>query len=102
MYLKNDFALIGKHYFGKLSSFSEEGIDVFVDSSDNTLLYLQISNQHLLSRLAGGDDIVVLQCFLVDPLLKGDLFIDSLSYSNLPTLPILGKDEILDNLKTSS
>lgn len=103
-----DSALIGKHCFGKFSSFSDEEIDFLMNSKGNSLLFLQISNQHLLSRLGGGgeDDIVVLQCFLVDPSEKGDLVLGSGGAgggggSPSTCLPILGKNEILNNLKTS-
>jgi len=107
-----DSALIGKHCFGKFSSFSDEEIDFLMNSKGNSLLFLQISNQHLLSRLGGGggggeDDIVVLQCFLVDPSEKGDLVLGGGAAggggggSPSTCLPILGKNEILNNLKTS-
>lgn len=95
--------LIGERCFGKFASFTEEEV-LFLRSNNGSggSLYLQISNQHLLSRLGGGDDIVVLQCFIIDPLSRGSMVIGCTGGGGLRNrLPLLGKDEILQNLKSS-
>lgn len=97
--------LIGEKCFGKFASFTEEEM-LFLRTNNGCGggLYLQISNQHLLSRLGGGDDIVVLQCFCIDPLSRGSMVIGcpgGPGGSLRNRLPLLGKDEILQNLKSS-